>query len=120
MVSERVAHANSKNEDTWYGKLTHYDAEYCTAPRVFEGQWQRWLIVQCYAIFNRNDGKRRVNVNRNDNRWNRNYRFAGVRKSLISPRLRFGSFVLKFDYANLQAFFRFHLGMKKFQYIFCL
>ena len=29
----------SKNENTWYGILGHYDAEYDTAPRVFKGQW---------------------------------------------------------------------------------
>jgi len=41
--------------------------------RNSHGQW-------CYAIFDRwNDG-RRVIVDRDDYRWNRDYRFAGVRK----------------------------------------
>ena len=46
-----------------------------------------------YAYFNRWNGKRKVNVNQNDNDWNDNWWFAGVRNSLISPLLWPGSFV---------------------------
>jgi len=35
--------------------------------------------------FNRNDDKRNVNVNRNNNDWNDNWWFGGVRKSLQAP-----------------------------------
>jgi len=40
------------------------------------------------TAFNRwNDDERNVNVNRNDNRWNDNWSFGGVRNSLhFSPR----------------------------------
>ena len=38
-----------------------------------------------YATFNRNIDERNVNVNRNDNDWNDNWRFAGVSKSFCSP-----------------------------------
>ena len=75
-----------KNEATWYGVLRHYDAGFDTALRVFEGQWNRWDSIQCYATFNRWNDKRKVNVNRNDNDWNDNWWFAGVRNSLhFSP-----------------------------------
>ena len=33
----------------------------------------------CYAIFNRWNDERNVNVNRNDNDWNDNWWFAGFR-----------------------------------------
>ena len=36
----------------------------------------------CYATFNRWNDERNVNVNRNDNDWNDNWKFAGVRNSL--------------------------------------
>lgn len=36
----------------------------------------------CYATFNRWNDERNVNVNRNDNDWNDNWSFAGVRNSL--------------------------------------
>lgn len=43
----------------------------------------------CYATFNRWNDERNVNVNRNDNDWNDNWSFAGVRNSLhFSPRSR--------------------------------
>ena len=75
-----------KNEATWYGVLRHYDAGFDTALRVFEGQWNRRYSIQCYATFNRWNDKRKVNVNRNDNDWNDNWWFAGVRNSLhFSP-----------------------------------
>ena len=46
-VSDRVVYADLpaqagtqiKNEDTWYRKLGHYDAEYDTALRVFILRW---------------------------------------------------------------------------------
>lgn len=43
-------------------------------------QWRDSRGRACYAIFNRSDGQRRVSVGRNDRRWNRSYRFVGVRK----------------------------------------
>ena len=40
-----------------------------------------------YAAFNRWNDERNVNVNRNDNDWNDNWSFGGVRNSLhFSPR----------------------------------
>jgi hypothetical protein len=75
-----------KNEATWYGVLRHYDAGFDTTLRVFEGWWYRRDSIQCYATFNRWNDKRKVNVNRNDNDWNDNWWFAGVRNSLhFSP-----------------------------------
>src|SRR3989339_41723 len=41
-----------------------------------------------YATFNRWDDERNVNVNRNDNDWNDNWWFAGVRNSLYFPLSR--------------------------------
>ena len=42
----------------------------------------------CYATFNRWNDERNVNVNRNDNDWNDNWWFAGLRNSLhFSPAL---------------------------------
>lgn len=44
----------------------------------------------CYATFNRWNDKRNVNVNRNDNDWNDNWWFAGLRNYLLfrTPALR--------------------------------
>lgn len=65
--------------------LSDYDHKYNTAPRVFKGQWHRWCFVQ-FATFNRFNDERNVNVNCNDNDWNDNWWFAGVRNSLyFSP-----------------------------------
>lgn len=47
-----------------------------------------------FATFNLWNDDRNVNVNRNDNDWNDNWWFAGLRKSLISLLLWQGSFVL--------------------------
>jgi hypothetical protein len=41
------------------------------------------ILNKCYAIFNLWNGERNVNVNRNDNDWNENWWFAGVRNSLL-------------------------------------
>ena len=56
--------------------------------------------------FNRNDDKRNVNVNRNDNDWNDNWWFGGVRKSFYSPRC-FGEFIFAAVYASRPAFGQF-------------
>lgn len=40
----------------------------------------------CYAIFNRWNDERNVNVSRNDNDWNDNWWFAGLRNSLHFER----------------------------------
>ena len=46
-----------------------------------------------YATFNRWDDERNVNVNRNDNDWNDNWWFAGVRSSFhFSPDFLSGEF----------------------------
>lgn len=60
------------------------------------------FLYICYAIFNRNDGERKVNVNWNDNRWNRNYRFAGSRNSLLSPQSVCGVFFLNLSQPTSQ------------------
>ena len=62
------------------------------------------FLYICYAIFNRNDDKRKVNVNRNDNRWNRDYRFAGPRNSLLSSQLFCGVFFLNLSQPTSQYF----------------
>jgi len=50
-----------------------------------KGWWHGWDRAQ-FATFNRWNGKPNVNVNRNDNDWNDNYVFGGVRNSLhFSP-----------------------------------
>jgi len=61
---------------------------------IFEGWWHRRHSVQ-FATFNRRNEERNVNVNRNDNDWNDNWWFAGLRNSLISLLLWQGSFVLQ-------------------------
>ena len=43
-------------------------------------QWRDKQDRACYAIFDRRDGEREVRVRWNDDRWNRDCRFAGVRK----------------------------------------
>ncbi len=45
---------------------------------------------KCYAMFNRWNDERNVNVNRNDNDWNDNWTFAGVPKlfSFLTPLRR--------------------------------
>jgi hypothetical protein len=47
-----------------------------------------------YATFNRWNDKRKVNVNRNDNDWNDNWWFAGVRNSLHFSPYFLGEFCL--------------------------
>lgn len=57
---------------------------------AFYGWWHGRHSIQ-FATFNRwNDDKRNVNVNRNDNDWNDNWWFAGLRNSLHfnTPQLR--------------------------------
>lgn len=58
-----------------------YYREFDTAQRALNGQWQGRHFVQ-FATFNRWNDERNVNVNRNDNDWNDNWWFAGVRNSL--------------------------------------
>ncbi|MCC6323712.1 hypothetical protein IT400_02880 [Candidatus Nomurabacteria bacterium] len=41
----------------------------------------RWCFVQ-FSTFNRNSDERNVNVNCNNNEWNDNWWFGGVRNSL--------------------------------------
>jgi hypothetical protein len=62
-------------------------------------------ILYKFATFNRWNDERNVNVNRNDNDWNDNWWFAGLRNSLISPLLRQGSFVLLTAHSSHQAFY---------------
>ena len=58
----------------------------------FDGRWNRRHFIIKIATFNRwNDDERNVNVNRNDNDWNDNWWFAGVRKSLHFPVLLKGA-----------------------------
>lgn len=47
-------------------------------------------VLHNFVTFNRNDDERNVNVNRNDNDWNDNWWFGGVRKFFYSPPNRFG------------------------------
>jgi hypothetical protein len=51
------------------------------------------ILYTTFATFNRWNDERNVNVNRNDNDWNDNWWFAGVRKSLhFSPDFPLGEF----------------------------
>ena len=94
-VWDREVYVNLKNEDTWCGELSHFDAEYDTALRTLERQWHGRFAIR-FATFNRWNDERNVDVNRNDNRWNRNYRFGGVRNSLyFSPDFLLGEFCFK-------------------------
>jgi hypothetical protein len=45
-----------------------------------------------FATFNRWNDERKLNVNRNDNDWNDNWWFAGVRNSLYFSPARAGEF----------------------------
>lgn len=45
-----------------------------------------------FATFNRWNDERKVNVNVNDNDWNDNWSFAGVRKSLYFSPASVGEF----------------------------
>jgi len=58
-----------KNEDTWCGVLWHYDAEYDSILRIFEGWWYGWR-----SIHNRNsDDNLHVRyLYWNDDRWDWN------------------------------------------------
>ncbi|CAN5115821.1 hypothetical protein BH11PAT3_BH11PAT3_2740 [soil metagenome] len=82
----------SKKEDTWCRVLGYFDTKKYSTLRYSRGGALEDALHMCYAIFNRNGDKREVNVNSNDNRWNRNYRFGGVRNSLLSSSLWWGSF----------------------------
>ena len=46
------------------------------------------------VAFNRWNDERKVNVNRNDNDWNDNWWFGGVRNSFLSLPIFWESFVL--------------------------
>ena len=47
-----------------------------------------------FATFNRWNDERKLNVNRNDNDWNDNWWFAGVRNSLYFSSARAGEFFI--------------------------
>jgi len=67
--------------------------EFDTAPRVFEGQWHGRHSIHCTgAAFNRWNDERNVNVNRNDNDWNDNWWFAGLRNLLHFSPVLMGEF----------------------------
>ena len=84
-VVDRVMYADtSKNEATWCRVLSHYDAEYDSILRIRsrDGGTEGTLYI---TAFNRWNDERNVNVNRNDNDWNDNWWFAGLRYSLHFP-----------------------------------
>lgn len=75
-----------------------------SVPKVLEGWWYGWRLAQgsvgkvngnLYVPYlNRNDANRNLNLNRRDERWNRNYRFLAVRYVFgFSRGLGFGSFL---------------------------
>jgi len=67
--------------------------EFDTAPRVFKGQWHGWHSIHYIgAAFNRWNDERNVNVNRNDNDWDDNWWFAGLRNSLHFSPVLLGEF----------------------------
>ncbi len=100
--SDRVVHVEtSKNEDTWYRALSHYDAEYDTTLKVFDGWW-----LGRYSVQNRNaDGNLYVrylywndeqwvsNYNWLDNDWNVNNPSAQLAILFISLPILWESFV---------------------------
>ncbi len=63
-------------------------------PREYSRGGGKEGTLHIMAAFNRWNDERNVNVNKNDNNWNDNWRFAGVRKSThFSPALA-GEFCL--------------------------
>lgn len=85
-----------KNEDTWYEVLGYYGMSLKTYSNISKTQkaeceysrGNQALDDTSYngAAFNRWNDERNVNVNRNDNDWNDNWWFAGLRNSLhFSP-----------------------------------
>lgn len=58
-----------------------------TTQRALNGWWNGWYDAQFFTC-NRWNDERNVNVNRNDNDWNDNWWFAGLRKYLILLQLR--------------------------------
>jgi len=81
-ASDRVTYEDtSKKEATWCKVLGHYDAEYDSALRVFEGWWHRRHFVRIVRNRNgnlnvpylyENGDKVVLNWNWTDNDWNDN------------------------------------------------
>ena len=69
-----------KNEATWYGMLGHLGCRIRYNPENIQGMVARKAFHTTWAAFNRWNDERNVNVNRNDNDWNDNWWFAGLRK----------------------------------------
>jgi len=91
-----VSHGLFDNEDTWCRHQRRIPFRGIIAPedhsarRRFDGQCHGRCRAR-FATFNRWNDERKVNVNRNENDWNDDWWFAGVRKSLrIPPRLTQG------------------------------
>lgn len=87
-------------------------------PKEFQEVVIQKIFYTNYAAFNRWNDKRKVNVNRNDNDWNDNWWFGGVRNSFISPpTFCLGSFVLQSVRANHRVVYLLPLVFQIMQYI---
>ena len=82
--------------------LWHYDAEFDSTPRAFEGWWYGRHFARIVRNRNgnlnvpclyENDGKVVLNWNWLDNDWNSNNLALRHATRFISPSLRLGSFV---------------------------
>ncbi len=100
---------SSKIEDTWCEVLEHFRCciKYNSKSELpLMGGGMDGIAHNSPAAFNTFDDDRNVNVNRNDNDWNDNWWFAGVRNSLHFSPISSESFVFLLGYTNHRAFFR--------------
>lgn len=90
----------SKNKATWYKILGDFKIPNTIQSREYSKDGGRddilYNLVQdpdgnlYVLVLNESVGKRNFNLNWFDNRWNRNYLFAGVRNSLYFLSLKAG------------------------------
>jgi len=99
----------SKNKTTWYRILRDFKIPNTIQSREYSKDGGRddilYILVRDpdgnlnVLVLNENVGKRNLNLNWFDNRWNRHYLFAGVRNLLYFLSLKAG---VSFDNCFLQ------------------
>jgi hypothetical protein len=99
----------SKIEDTWCAVLKHYRCCVKNNSKLefpLMGGGMDGTEHNSPAAFNTFNDDRNVNVNRNDNDWNDNWWFVGVRNSLHFSPISPESFVFQLVRTIHEAFFR--------------
>jgi hypothetical protein len=74
---------NFLKKETWCGILADLKIPNNIQPREYSKGSGQEDILHIIATFNQWNDERKVNVNRNDNDWNDNWWFAGVRQFLF-------------------------------------